>query len=304
MRPQLPRDVARRRTAAGQRGTERGEKAGKQPIERAVADQDRAWHDQRGPQICLFDADLRCGGGQPGLGCEHVAAPPQEIGWPSNRRPRAVVGYCRFIIHGCGNGECAGRFSEQNCKRMLRFCPGDFDQAEPCLRLRQIGGRAAHVEIGRKPRLEPQSDDPEGLSLELGRFLEQCELRSGPAIFDILRGDRRGDQSALVRAQVVSLGIARSGKANLGTEAPGQVKVEPAKQTATRCPTRPIVIAFDADLRRTVDGRKAVALLGSQQRRGRKHPVACSADLEIGGKTARDQRFEHRIGESLPPGLV
>ena len=102
--------------------------------------------------------------------------------------------------------------------------------------------------------------------MELGRFPSSAaQLRS--AIFDILRGDRRGDRSALVRAQVVSLGIARGGKANLGAEAPGQVKVEP-RQTATRCPTRPIVIAFDADLRRTVDGRKAVALLGSQQRRG------------------------------------
>ena len=130
--------------------------------------------------------------------------------------------------------------------------------------------------------LEPQSDNPR--VCRWSSVDSSSSASCAPVRRYELRGDRRRDQSALVRAQV-SASIARSGKANLGTEAPGQVKVEPAKQTATRCPTRPIVIAFDADLRRTVDGRKAVALLGSQQPRPQ-HPVACSADLEIGGKTA------------------
>ena len=184
---------------------------------------------------------------------------------------------------------------------MGRLGPVDLQQAAPRLRLRKVGSRAPHVEIGGQPRLVPQGHDIQRLFLQRGRFLQQFQLRAGAAIFDILAGDGRGDDPAGVGANIIRLGIAGGGGAYLGAQSTAEIGIEQDEQTrAGKAAVVPLPRRH-TDIGRTIHAGQKVGSFGPQQRLCCADPVARRGDVEIGGKPALYQRIQHGVAETLPP---
>jgi len=183
----------------------------------AVADDDRTGNYQRRAQVRLLDADLCRRARQLRLRCEQIGSPPQQVRWHANFRP-ASIARDRVDTIAHGNRERAGRFGQEHGEGIERFAPRDLDEPAPGARLGQIGGGTPHIEVGREAGLVAQRHYPQDLLLQVRRLFEQNELCAGAAILDVLAGNRRGGDAALIRAQIARLGVVGRGGADLGSE--------------------------------------------------------------------------------------
>ena len=283
------------------RRAQRQQEIAEQAAQRAVAQAERAGNGERRAQIGLLDPDIRRRPGEPGFRREEIGPPSQQIGGHAGRWPATVIGNVRRPFRS--HRHRPRRFGEQHCQRIVRFGPRDRDEAAPRSRLRQVRSGAAHVEIGGQSGFEAQGDDAQRSLLQLGRLVEQIELRPGTAQFDILTGDRRGDDPALIGEEIVALGIIRRRRANLGRQPSVDIGIEQTEQPRPRGDFA-IIRQRHACIRRPVERGQAIRAFGAQQRPCGCQPVGGGIDIEIGFQTLADQPVEHRVAKAQPPFAV